>query len=47
MGKLILADTQRAGKARAYLEKALSGRERLSPSMASDVVALMQKVQGN
>jgi len=43
MGKLILADARRAGKARGYLETAQAGRARLSPSMAADVDALMER----
>jgi tetratricopeptide (TPR) repeat protein len=47
MGKLMVADKARAGKARTYLEKALAGRSRLSPSMAAEVASLMERVRGN
>lgn len=43
MGKLILADARRAGKARGYLEVAQAGRTRLSPSMAAEVDSLVDR----
>jgi predicted Zn-dependent protease len=47
MGKLMAADKSRAPKARAYLEKALAGRDRLSSSMAAEVATLMERVRAN
>ncbi len=47
MGKLIVADKTRAGKARPYLEKAFSGRNRLTPAMAAEVASLMERVRAN
>ena len=47
MGKLISKDRSRASKASGYLEKARSGSRRLSPSMADEVAALIQKVRRN
>ena len=47
MGKLMAADKARAPKARPYLEKALAGRDRLSPSMAAEVASLMERVRAN
>jgi hypothetical protein len=44
MGKLISKDRSRASKASGYLEKARAGSRRLSPSMADEVAALIQKV---
>ena len=43
MGKLILADTRRVGKARGYLEIAQAGKNRLSPTMAAEVDSLMDR----
>lgn len=47
MGKLIAKDRSRASKASGYLEKARAGSRRLSPSMADEVAALIQKVSRN
>jgi len=47
MGKLMVADKTRSGKARPYLEKALAGRNRLNPTMAADVATLMERVRAN
>ncbi len=47
MGRLLQADRNRKAKADGFLEKALAGRDRLSPAMASDLAALMHKVSGN
>ena len=47
MGKLLQADRNRKAKAGGFLEKALAGRDRLSPAMASDLATLMHKVSGN
>ena len=47
MGRLLQADRSRKVKAGIYLEKALAGRDRLSPTMASDLAALMHKMSGN
>lgn len=47
MGKLLMADSRRASKARGYLEKAFAARNRMSPTMASEVATLMEKVRGN
>jgi tetratricopeptide (TPR) repeat protein len=49
MGKLVAADRRRASKAGNYLEKALAGRDHLSPAMASDLESVLQKlrVRGN
>ena len=49
MGKLLASDRDRtrAGKATAYLEKALAGRSRLSPDMQSEATLLLHKVSGN
>lgn len=47
MGKLMATDKARAVKARPYLEKALAGRNRLSPSMAAEVASLMDRVRAN
>jgi tetratricopeptide (TPR) repeat protein len=40
MAKLLAADRSRAEKANPFLERALAGRQRLSPSMASELDAL-------
>ncbi len=45
MGKLIAADPARAAKARAYLDKALAARDRLTPSMALEADGLLQKLR--
>jgi tetratricopeptide (TPR) repeat protein len=45
MGKLLAADRRRASKATVYLEKASAGRDRLSPSMKSDLDSVMQKLR--
>lgn len=47
MGRLLRADKGKAEKARVYLEKALAGRRRLSPAMASELNSLLSKVRGN
>ena len=46
MGRLMIGDQKRAGKARPYLEKAFAGRERMNPAMAADVASLWQRVSG-
>lgn len=45
MGKLFAADSRRAAQAGAYLEKAVAGRDRLSPSMASDLESVVKKLR--
>ncbi len=47
MGRLMSRDTTRAGKARPYLEKALAGRDRLTPAMAAEVASLLERVRAN
>lgn len=47
MGKLMLSDKVRSGKAKGYLEKANAGRNRMSPTMAAEVASLMEKIRGN
>ena len=49
MGKLVAADRRRSSKAGNYLEKALAGRDHLSPAMANDLDSVMQKlrIRGN
>jgi cellulose synthase operon protein C len=46
MGKLLVADPARAGKAKVYLEKALAGCAKMSPTMAAEVSSLMDKARG-
>ena len=43
MGKLLSADRARASKASGYLEKAFAGKERLSPTMQTELNALLMK----
>jgi predicted Zn-dependent protease len=43
MGRLLASDPQRRAKAKDYLMKAQSGRDKLSPAMASEVAALVEK----
>jgi len=43
MGRLIGADARRSSKAKGYLQKALDGRDRLTPSMAAEVASLMDR----
>ncbi|WP_406696848.1 tetratricopeptide repeat protein [Singulisphaera sp. Ch08] len=45
MGKLFAADKRRASQASSYLEKAIAGRDRLSPTMASDLESVVKKLQ--
>ncbi|AGA25824.1 hypothetical protein Sinac_1442 [Singulisphaera acidiphila DSM 18658] len=45
MGKLFAADRRRAAQAGTYLEKAIAGRDRLSPTMASDLESVMKKLR--
>ena len=40
-------DRNRTRKAQGYLEKALVGRDRLSPIMAEDLAKLMHTMSGN
>jgi hypothetical protein len=40
MAKLLAADRRRAEQASAFVHRALAGRERLSPAMATDLDAL-------
>lgn len=43
MGKLFYKDRRRAGKAGVYLEKALAGRSRLTPTMVADLNSMIAK----
>jgi tetratricopeptide (TPR) repeat protein len=43
-GKLIAADPSRAAQAKAYLEKALAFRERMSPSMTQEAERLIREI---
>ena len=47
MGKLIVAQGTGSDRARSYLEKALSGRDKLPPLMAAEADRLMEKAQRN
>lgn len=44
MGKLIAADPGRSAKARAYLDKALSARDRLTPSMVQEADGILRRL---
>ncbi|SIO65453.1 Tetratricopeptide repeat-containing protein [Singulisphaera sp. GP187] len=44
MGKLVASDRRRVTQAGTYLEKAIAGRDRLSPTMASDLESVMKKL---
>ncbi|MDX2038678.1 MAG: tetratricopeptide repeat protein [Isosphaeraceae bacterium] len=44
MGKLMSATPEKRGRAVAYLEKANAGRDQLTPEMAAELTALMEKV---
>jgi hypothetical protein len=43
MGKLLASEKGKANKALTYLEKAEQGRDRLSPSMATELESLIAK----
>jgi predicted Zn-dependent protease len=45
MGRLMVADARRSSKARDYLQKAFANRNKLSPTMAAEVVSLMEKAR--
>ncbi len=44
LGKLISADPRRAAKARAYLDKALTARDRLTPSMVQEADGILRRL---
>lgn len=45
MGRLLVTDSDRAGRAVEYLEKAQSGRGHLAPNMAAEVDTLIQRAR--
>lgn len=47
MGKLYASDRRRAAQAKTYLEKAIAGRDRLSPTMVSDLESVVKKLRMN